>query len=150
MNKPIHISIRIILSVLFFGLLILVRFLGKKFMYDPLTPYFSHPDYSSNTFPEIDKVIYSFNLLIKYSINSLLSVGILYFLYQKREYITISLGAFAVLFPIAIGILLYAVYSPPYNYTLILFARRILMHPVLLLILIPAFFFQKRQEKVNE
>lgn len=127
--------------------LIAMRWVGKLYFNDPLIPFFELADYSNAPFPKIDWSSYFFQLEIRYLINSTLSIAILLLLFQRKgllAFLTVIFLSVGLLSSILLG---YQLLHQD-NYTLLLFARRIMMHPIVLLTLVPALFFQLRQEKI--
>lgn len=94
------------------------------------------------------KAIHRFliNRTIRFLANDVLAIGLIYALFAERKYIIFSLyvqlaGVVLVLLPYYIAKL----YFPAYNGPLISFLHRLILNPILLLLLIPAFYYQRRQ-----
>ena len=139
--------VRIGLIILLFLALVGVRVVGKSVFYDPLIEYFKAADYSNHSIPSINQLTYYFHLCIRYIINSSISVLIIYLFFQKKEMLKLSALVFGFGLILSLGILSYQLNTEHTNFILLLFARRIIMHPVIVLILLPAFYFQMKQEK---
>ena len=89
MNK----TIRIILIILFFGLLLLVRAFEQDLFYDPLILYFQN-DYLYKAFPQIDACNLLFHLFFRYVLNSLISLAIIHMIFRNKKTIKFSLFFF--------------------------------------------------------
>jgi exosortase F-associated protein len=84
------------------------------------------------------------NRTIRFLLNDIFAVGIIYALFHERKYVIFSLwvqlaGTFFLLIPYFILKLNF----PTYNGPLISYLHRLILNPTLLLLLIPAFYYQK-------
>lgn len=84
------------------------------------------------------------NRTIRFLLNDALAVGLIYALFGERKYVIFSLyvqvaGIFLFLIPYFI----LKLYFPAYNGPLISFLHRLILNPTLLMLLIPAFYYQK-------
>lgn len=85
------------------------------------------------------------NRSVRFLLNDALAIGVIYALFEKRKYVIFSLWvqlAGVVLFLIPYFIL--KIYHPSYNGPLISFLHRLILNPTLLLLLIPAFYYQRQ------
>jgi exosortase F-associated protein len=88
------------------------------------------------------------NRTIRFLLNDALALGLIYSLFRERKYVIFALYvqiAGVLLFLIPYFIL--KIYLPRYNGPLISFLHRIIMNPTLLMLLIPAFYYQRQMEK---
>lgn len=140
MNK----GIKIALVLALFGVLILVRAFEQSLFYDPLLLFFQ-VDHSTEPLPEFDTFMLLWNIGLRFLINTAVSLLILWVLFRRKEIIKISallyLGFFIILF-VAFLILLQS--SGTGGHMGLFYARRFLIQPLLLLLLIPAFYFQRK------
>ncbi|MDJ0644693.1 MAG: exosortase F system-associated protein [Flavobacteriaceae bacterium] len=136
--------VRIPLIILLFLLLILVRAFSAKLFYDPFIKYFEN-DYLYLPIPEYNTLKLFFYLLLRYTLNGVISLAIIYLAFQKKGLVRFSIrfyvAAFVVL-AIAYYILLKIGFE--HGYLFGFYVRRFLIHPVFLLILLPAFYYQKK------
>jgi exosortase F-associated protein len=91
------------------------------------------------------------NRTIRFLLNDAFAIGIIYALFIERKYVIFSLWvqvAGVLLFLIPYFIL--KVYWPAYNGPLISYLHRLIMNPTLLLLLIPAFYFQRNHPEEND
>lgn len=136
--------VRIPIIIGLFGLLILVRAFGPRLFYDPFITYFKNA-YLNEAIPEYSSVKLWMSIFFRYTLNTIISLAIIYVAFQKK-----GLVRFSVKFYIAAFIVLSVFYFILLQYELIdghLFAfyvRRFLIHPVFVLILLPAFYYQKK------
>lgn len=128
------------LIALLIGFLVLVRHYEQQFFYDPMMAFFNNEYGAGEEIP----FHWLLNLLFRYLLNSMISLGILYLFFQKWSVVKFAgllyFLLLLILFP-AFIILVGEVTSD--NYLSVFYVRRFLVHPVLLLLLIPAFFYQK-------
>ena len=139
--------LRISVIILLFFLLILVRFYGVKIFYDPFIKYFNG-DFLTGSFPELNAIKLFLNLVIRYVINSTISLAIIYFVFLKKEYLKFSVLFYLVAFIVFIIIYFVQLKLAFSNgYLLAFYIRRMLIHPIFLLILLPTFYYQKITKK---
>lgn len=135
---------RIVLLAVLIGILVLVRQYEHRFFYDPMMAFFNNEYAAGEEIP----LQWLLNLVLRFLLNSFVSLGILYLCFQKWSVVKFSgllyFLLFLCLFP-AFIILVGEVTSD--NYLNVFYIRRFLIHPVLLLLLIPAFFYQKLKLK---
>lgn len=143
MNKWIRYGLA---AVVIFGL-ILVRKFETELFYDPFLAYFK-TDFYHSEFPkyELGKVI--LNILFRYFLNLLLSVLIIGLIFWRKDYMKytfyIWIGFLVVFLPLYIYFI-ETEFSLGENYGF--YIRRFLIQPVLLLLLIPAFFYHQQIAK---
>lgn len=137
----------VILAV--FGL-IAVRFLAPVVFYDPLIAFFHQSDYQIKSLPPIHFDSLFFSLLLRFLLNSVLTLVIIKGIFKRDELIRLTAIILSVLFVLFTPVLFYLVWnSSPENYQFIFYIRRILIHPILALILIPAYLYHQKKSKVN-
>lgn len=137
-------SLKIVMIVLLFGLLIAVRAYENDLFYDPLIRFFK-VDHSTQMLPEFDKWKLLINMTLRFFINTAISLLILWFLFMKKETIKISVVLFLAVFVVLLIVFIFLIFSKEMGGHLALFyVRRFLIQPLFLLLLIPAFYFQKR------
>ncbi len=92
--------------------------------------------------------IFLVNRTIRFLLNDLLTIGLIFALFAERKYVLFAIWvqlAGVVLFLVPYYIL--KLYYPGYNGPLISFLHRLILNPTLLLLLIPAFYFQRHQHR---
>jgi exosortase F-associated protein len=88
------------------------------------------------------------NKTVRFFLNDLLALLLIYSLFPQRKFLLFSIWvqvAGFVLFLVPYFIL--KINHPEYNGPLINFLHRLILNPTLLLLLIPAFYYQKRMER---
>lgn len=140
-------TVRIIFIIILFGLLVLVRAFEMELFYDPLIVYFQN-DYLYKTIPEINSWHLVVDLLYRYSINTIISLGIIYLIFRNKKYVKFS--GFLCMFAFMIMIMVFA-YLLRTNfesgYLFPFYIRRFIVHPLFLLILLPAFYYHLKFQK---
>ena len=135
--------VRIVCIVFIFSLL---RFFETKLFYDPFLNYFK-TDYLNLPFPDFEGVILFSNMFMRYFINSFLSVLILYLLFKNLSLIKFVAVLYITLFVILISAFYFIIFILDESYNFLLFyLRRFLIQPLFLILFIPAFYLQKKQE----
>jgi exosortase F-associated protein len=127
-------------------LIICIRFFEDNLFYDPFLQFFKS-DYQNKSLPNFDCFKLLLNLFLRYLANTLLSISIIYLLFQNKMHVKIASFLYLILFVVLIIVFLFLVFaSDKPDYLLLFYVRRFLIQPVLLLLLIPAFYFQKKAE----
>lgn len=139
-------KIKLFWFILLVALLGLVRAFESQLFYDPLLEFFKG-EYSSLPLPEMNGLYLFFGILFRYAINSILSILIIYVIFNDKEIVVFSSLLYLVFFIVLILVffgMLYGAASP--NYLLLFYLRRFLIQPILLVLFIPAFYYQKLNE----
>lgn len=138
---------RYTLLLIAFFLIIGIRFFEDALFYDPFLAFFK-TDYQNKPLPNVDALQLILNLFLRYFANTLLSIVIIYLLFLNKTHVKVAFVLYLILFVlllIALSYLLFVSERP--NYLVLFYVRRFLIQPVLLLLLIPAFYFQKLTSK---
>lgn len=124
-------------------LLVFVRAFEDTLFYDPYLIFFEN-DYLFIDSPrrEVAKLlVFTF---LRYLINTLLSLGIIYCAFQDKQMIKFSALVFAVAYVCFTIPFLYFVINPRQeDYYLFFNVRRFLIQPIILLLLLPALYYYK-------
>lgn len=138
-NKPIR---YLGIAVAFF-LIICIRSFEHKLFYDPFL-YFFKSHYQNKSLPNLEGFKLFLNYFFRYFANSILSILIIYLFFQNKTHVKIATFLYLILFVVLIIVFSSLVFgSDKPDYLLLFYVRRFLIQPVLLLLLIPAFYFQK-------
>ena len=139
--------LRIFAIIVLFSLLFLVRAFATELFYDPLIVYFQN-DYLYEPIPNIDSWELIISMLCRYFINSVISLGIIYLVFKKKNYVKFStffLMAAFIFMILIFGFLLRNQFESGYLFPF--YIRRFIIHPIFLFLLLPAFYVQKKQKK---
>ncbi|GAA4936430.1 hypothetical protein GCM10023314_05980 [Algibacter agarivorans] len=132
--------------ILLFGLvlmLILIRFFEDVLFYDPYLTFFQN-DYLYIDSPrrEVLKLV-GFTIL-RYVLNALISLAILFLVFRDKSIIKFSVIIYAIAFVLLMMVYLYFVVNPRQeDYYLFFNVRRFLIQPIILILLLPAFYYHK-------
>ena len=123
--------------------LVLVRYFETNLFYDPLDLFFQG-DYLTRELPLIDPLFFWPSLIFRFLLNLIFGLMLLKGLFIDPQTIRFSwvlyLMFFAFLSLALFGLM--AMYEAGYYHQLF-YVRRFLIHPIILLILIPGFYFYK-------
>ncbi|WP_299129777.1 exosortase F system-associated protein [uncultured Winogradskyella sp.] len=139
MSKPI----RYILIVLLFFVLVAIRAFEDELFYDPYLTFFENDYlYIDNPRREVAKLILFTSL--RYFLNTLASLGILYLVFRDKKMIKFSVFIYVVAYVVLLIPFLYFVINPRQeDYYLFFNIRRFLIQPIGLILLLPAFYYYK-------
>jgi exosortase family protein XrtF len=129
-----------------FGLLVLlvaVRFYEEALFYDPLLPFFRR---EGKELPDYNSLKLFLGLAFRYGLNTLLSVGVIWLAFKDKVILRLAVVVYVVLFVVLGTILFVSLNAEKPNLLLVFYVRRFLIQPLLLLLLLPAFFYQKRMK----
>ena len=137
-----HLKKYILLFVLF-GLLVLIRLFEDELFYDPYLVFFQNDYlYVDNPRREIFKL--TMFTILRYALNSIVSLGILYVIFKDRSIIEFSAFIYAAALVMLLLIYLYFVVSPKQeDYYMFFNVRRFLIQPIILIVLLPAFYYYR-------
>jgi len=136
-----------ILKALFIGLLFftlgLIRVFENELFYDPFIKFYKqiHLAKSSPDFKFSKILLHTF---LRYFSNTTLSIGILYIAFRKKEILRFSIAFYSIAFIVLIS--LYTVATINLNkelYQILFYIRRFLIQPIFILLLLPAFYYQR-------
>lgn len=129
--------------VLLFLLLIAIRAVAISYFYDPLIHYFKN-DHLYLPLPEIHFGKFFLFLLIKYCLNTIVSLTIIYLFFTNKKTMIFAIKFYVIAFVILSAILFtFLNFNLVDSYLPIFYVRRFLIHPLFLLVLVPAFYYQR-------
>lgn len=136
-------STKFILLFILFALLAMIRYFENELFYDPYLTFFQNDYlYVDNPRREVFKLT-AFTTL-RYILNTIISLGILYVFFRDRNIIKFSILVYSGAFIILLLLFLYFVLNPRQeDYYLFFNIRRFLIQPIILLLLLPAFYYHK-------
>jgi exosortase F-associated protein len=86
-----------------------------------------------------------FNRTIRFIVNDIFAIGLIYALFPQRKYIIFALWVqLAGIVFILVPYFIMKLYFPSYNGPLLSFLHRLILNPILLLLLIPSFYYQRK------
>ena len=139
-------STRYILIAFGILLLMLIRYFENSLFYDPFLQFFKN-DYLYIDSPRQETLKLTFFTTIRYAINTLISIGILYVVFKDKNVVKFSIVLYAIAFVFLLIAFLYFVINPKQeDYYLFFNVRRFLIQPLILIVLLPAFYYHKLRQ----
>jgi len=134
---------KIILIGILIGLLITVRYF-EKYFYDPFLLFFKS-DFQGKSLPNFEIFKLVFSIFLRYSINSIITLIIIYVWFSDKIVTQFCAIILAVLFVVLMVFYLYFILNNfPFGYLPCFYVRRFLIQPIFLLLLIPAIYYHKK------
>ncbi|WP_027138588.1 exosortase F system-associated membrane protein [Gaetbulibacter saemankumensis] len=136
-------TLKFMALVVLFGVLICIRMYEEVLFYDPYLSFFQN-DYLYIDNPR--RAVFKLTLFttIRYVLNSSVSLAILYVVFRDYSIVKFSFVIFTAAFLVLISIYLYFVINPrKEDYYLFFNVRRFLIQPIILLLLLPAFYYHR-------
>jgi exosortase F-associated protein len=132
---------------LLIGLLVLIRYFEHRLFYDPLLHFF-YSDYLNGGVPNFETTRLLLNVVFRYFLNSLISLGIIYIAFFDRNILKFSVILFSLLFFICFPVFMFLILTiENENFLALFYVRRFLIHPVFIIILLPAFYYYRLLER---
>lgn len=127
-----------------FGILVLIRAFEHNLFYDPFLNFFEH-DYLSANIPDYNAAKLMLHIFFRYFINALVSLAIIYVAFENWNVVKLSAALYIVAF-IVLSVLYYYLIKHQLkdDYVLTFYVRRFLIQPLFVLILLPAFYYQRK------
>lgn len=144
MNKLLKLTGLIFL----FGLLILVRLFEAELFYDPLLVFFKQ-DYLYNKVPDFEFAKLMLHTAYRFWVNTLISLLILYVAFKDKGIVKFSSVLYLIAFVILFSWMAWLVANatPESNYNILFYVRRFLIQPLLVLLLLPAFYYHRLRNR---
>lgn len=139
-----HKSLRVLLIFLCFTAMAFIRFRESALFYDPLISFF-YGDYQYDILPDIEWINYVLNIFFRYLLNMLLSLAILWLAFMDTSILKFSSIIFAIVFVLLL--VLFVIFwssNEQGEYNALFYVRRFLIQPLLIFILLPAFYYYRR------
>ena len=134
---------RYILAFVLIVLLVLIRQFEDILFYDPYLTFFKN-DYLYIDSPRQETFRLFANTVLRYMMNTALSLGILYLAFLDFSIVKFSLYLYFFAFLALSALYLYFVINPRQeDYYLFFNIRRFLIQPLFLLLLLPAFYYHR-------
>lgn len=136
-------SLKVFLVFAGLVLLVLVRLFEENLFYDPLLKFFK-TDHTTQPLPDFDTGKLVLHTLLRYLINGVISIGIIWVIFQKKGVVKFSVFLYGILFLLLTTVFFIFLNTSEAGQHLPLFyVRRFLIQPLILLLLVPAFYLQR-------
>ena len=135
--------LKYILLLILFGMLVLIRFFESNLFYDPYLQFFES-DYLYIDSPRRETLKLVLFTTLRFVLNSGISLGILNIIFKDISIIKFAGLIYFVAYLLLLSTFLYFVINPKQEeYYLFFNIRRFLIQPLILVILLPAFYYSK-------
>jgi exosortase F-associated protein len=134
---------KVIYSTLLILVLVLIRMFENQLFYDPFLNYFSS-EYANLPFPKFNIFKLFFSLGFRFYLNMVISLGLLYVLFDDRKIVKFSIFLFMLLGSILlISFFFVLTFFAEESKMTLFYIRRFLIQPNFILLFIPGFYYQK-------
>ncbi len=127
-------------------LLVLIRAFEETLFYDPFLEYFK-TEYSQKALPSINIIKLFFSLGIRFYLNSMISLFLLYVIFNDKQIVKFSAFLFIVLGSILMISFIFTLTFFAHEKMTLFYIRRFLIQPIFILLFIPAFYYQKHSSQ---
>ena len=135
---------RLFWSLILISLLVTIRLFENQLFYDPFLNYFQS-EYSHLPFPQINIFKLFFSLGIRFYLNSVISLVLLYVIYNDKQIVRFSALLYIILGSILmISFVFVLTFFAEESKMTLFYIRRFLIQPIFILLFIPAFYYQKK------
>jgi len=124
----------------------LIRTFERKLFYDPFLKYFE-ADFHSSPYPEVENLRLFWSLFLRYFLNSILSLGLIYALFKDRDILKFSLIIYVFFLVLLLSSFYVILNFFPDGAWLLFYVRRFIIQPILVLLFIPGFYYQLQKIK---
>ena len=124
--------------------LIAVRMAEENLFYDPFLDYFQTADKEA-VFPEFEWAKLIIHYVFRFSLNLVLSVLIVHFIFSDKKWTIQAVVLILLVFAITFPIYLYCIYTKfEIGYLFSFYMRRFVIQPLILLLIVPLFYYRKQ------
>ena len=135
-------KINIALIFLLLLLLVIIRFIENKLFYDPFYDFFKG-NFFSQSIPKISNLSLFFSFFVRYTLNSIISISIIYLIFLNKNLLKFLILVYVFLFIILIISFYVFLYGYFIDWQVVFYVRRFIIQPLFLILFIPALFYQK-------
>lgn len=129
-------------------LLVMIRMFENQLFYDPFLEYFKGEN--SKSFPQFNIFKLFLSLGFRFYLNMVISLGLLYVIFSDRKIVKVSIFLYMLFGSILlISFFFVLTFFGEENKMTLFYIRRFLIQPILILLFIPAFYYQKIMSTKN-
>lgn len=126
-------------------LLVMIRMLEESWFYDPFMHFFQGCMCED---PEAFAGQWYLNVALRFFANSLISLAIIYVVFQNKASVKFSALLYLLLFVILFPLFIYLMeHVQKHDYLAVFYVRRFLVQPILILLLLPALYYQRLKDR---
>ena len=134
---------RFLIIVFLFFLLVLVRAYESNLFYDPFIAYFKD-DFLHESIPFFSGRLLLIDMTFRYFLNMIISLAIIYIAFENYEFLRFSVKFYIIAFVfLAFAFFVILKGELRQGYLFAFYIRRFLIHPLFVLILLPAFYYKQ-------
>ena len=146
LKKLLNNKFRILILIVLVSFLAIIRIVEKSIFYDPLLNYFKS-DYTNFPLPLIDNFKLFYGLFFRYSLNTIVSITIIYVAFKDFGLVKFATILYLIFFVILTAIFFFVLsFYGEENKMTLFYIRRFLIQPLLLLLFIPGFYIQEQSK----
>ncbi|UUF15987.1 MULTISPECIES: exosortase F system-associated membrane protein [Flavobacterium] len=146
LNKIREEKTKIFISVLVIFCFGIIRAFENMLFYDPFLDYFEK-DFNNIKLPEVDSLKLFLNLLLRFALNTALSLILIYTLFRDKGILIFSSFLYAFFSVVLFAMFFIIVEYFPEKSWLLFYVRRFIIQPIFVLLFIPAFYYQLQNLK---
>lgn len=146
LNKIGENKLKITITIVVVLCFAIIRAFESQLFYDPLITYFDS-EFKSLPFPKVDILKLFGGLLFRYFLNTILSVILIYSLFQDIDIVKFSVFLYLFFLILLLGMFFAILNYYPDGSWLLFYVRRFIIQPIFVLLFIPAFYYQQQNIK---
>jgi exosortase F-associated protein len=146
LNKIFEHTWKIIIAIIIVVCFGIIRAFENQLFYDPFLVYFES-DFKSLPFPEVDHLKLFGGLLFRYFLNTVLSLVLIYSLFEDVEIIKFSSVLYVFFLLLLFGMFFAILKFYSEGSWILFYVRRFIIQPIFVLLFIPAFYYQQQNLK---
>ncbi|CAM4309577.1 exosortase F system-associated membrane protein [Gillisia limnaea] len=144
-----EIRYRIAIISLLVGLLVLIRFFEHSLFYDPLIEFYKS-DYLNDKVPNFITWKLFANVFLRFLLNTGVSLAIVYAAFLDKNILKFSFLLYALLFIGCFSVFTFLILTiENENFMALFYMRRFLIHPIFVIILLPAFYYFRLKNSIK-
>jgi len=140
-------GIRIVIILLLFFMLVLIRAFENYLFYDPFILYFEN-DYLNKSIPFFSGRNLLISMSFRYFLNTIISLIIIYLAFNTKDFVKFAIKFYFLAFIVLMVTFLIILKGElSHGYLFAFYIRRFIIHPLFVLLLIPAFYYKQLTSK---
>jgi exosortase F-associated protein len=146
LNKIKQNKTKILIAVVVVCCFGIIRAFESQLFYDPFLDYFES-NFIKLPFPEVNVFSLFCGLLLRYVLNTVLSLLLIYTLFSDRDILKFSTYLYVFFLILLLGMFFIILKCFPDASWLLFYVRRFIIQPIFIILFIPAFYYQLQYSK---